>query len=159
MARGKNKTKRRPASPAERPESKTPGVIAGNSDAWRDQLFHWSCNYIWHEDSSHKWCFGNVTFSAFFSEIYPRLKDFQSMRWREILKNSHHHHWQLNKLDKEVRDLFITMRGAIDLGTDEIYQFHVKGKHVILGIRDGSVFHLMWNDIDHQIYPTKKRNT
>ena len=90
-------------------------------------------------------------------EILPKLRQFESMTWQEILsasggkaKGNNSHSVEVNKLSKDTRKRL----EEINLDdVDSLFSLRLTGKKRLYGIRDGRVLKLIWYDRDHKIYP------
>lgn len=98
----------------------------------------------------------------FWEEIFPRLKDLETQKWSDILVDAkkQNHSIEIQKLNKiavdRLSDLFIEI--------DSIVSIRLTGKHRIYGFITGSVFNILWVDLNHGdnsncICRSKKRHT
>lgn len=58
--------------------------------------------------------------------------------------------WRFNRRDKEF---------PIKLYEDEVFSLRINGKHRLIGILEDGVFYVIWNDKEHDICASSKRNT
>ena len=58
--------------------------------------------------------------------------------------------WRFNRRDKEF---------PIKLYEDEVFSLRINGKHRLIGILEDGVFYVIWNDKEHDICTSSKRNT
>ena len=47
----------------------------------------------------------------------------------------------------------------IKLYEDEVFSLRINGKHRLIGILEDGVFYVIWNDKEHDICASSKRNT
>lgn len=98
--------------------------------------------------------------SYFIKEIYPKLKEFESLTWREIetqtfgRKNkTKHHSIEVSRLDDVARKRLKKLQ--LD-DIDEVYSLRLEGKLRLFGLRKDNYFNLLWVDMDHQVCPVSK---
>jgi len=88
-------------------------------------------------------------------EIIRKLKDFDSMTWGD-LKGKRRHSIPATAICKEAK------KRLQDIEKDdinELFSIGISGKERIWGIREGDVFSILWWDPDHNVCPSKLRNT
>lgn len=106
------------------------------------------------------WSYGwdKVDSDTFWSDIYPRLKDFESMKLSQILINdrSNHHNISRSKLIRDAQKRLDDI-GLDDL--DEVFSLRLTGKHRIFGKLSNAVLNVIWWDPKHEICPSIKKNT
>ena len=104
--------------------------------------------------SSPSWCFRlcdkeywTLTASDFMMEILPKLKEWESQTWNEILvkANKQNHSIDAEKLNKLARERLDMMR----IEAQSIVSLRLQGTHRLYGYRIGSVFYILWYDKDH----------
>ena len=81
------------------------------------------------------------------------------MTWAQILVEAkkQNHHVKTYELIKEAQKRLTTLK--LD-DYDEICSLRLDGTHRLYGILDeDGVFSIIWNDFEHEIYPSKKGNT
>lgn len=91
--------------------------------------------------------------------LLEKLTNFESMTWAQILveAKNQNHHVKTYELIKEAQKRLTTLK--LD-DYDEICSLRLDGTHRLYGILDKyGVFSIIWNDFEHEIYPSKKRNT
>lgn len=91
----------------------------------------------------------------FWQEIFPKLRDFESMTWHEV-EGDRHHAISIDRLSKEAR-VRLEELNLDDI--DEIFSLALTGRSRMLGIRDRNVFRVLWWDPDHKVCPSKKKHT
>jgi hypothetical protein len=115
--------------------------------AWRLDLF----------DAEGPWGRGGIELQHIWDDIFPKLKNYESMRWGEILKDQRRNHSvRKTALIKEAQERLIKLR--LD-DIDELFRFRLTGEQRVWGIRDGFVFSILWWDPFHAICPSTLRNT
>ena len=98
--------------------------------------------------------------SYFIKEIYPKLKEFESLTWREIeaqtfgeKTKTKHHSINVSRLDNVARKRLKKLQ--LD-DVDEVYSLRLEGKLRLFGLRKDNYFNLLWVDMDHQVCPVSK---
>lgn len=88
-------------------------------------------------------------------DILQKLRQFDTMRWKEI-EGPDHHAIERHKLSKDAKDRLTQIKQD---DVDEIFSFHFSGKPRIIGIRDRNVVRLLWWDPEHGVCPSVKKHT
>jgi len=90
------------------------------------------------------------------NELFPKIKHFERMTWNEIQRDKKRNHSvMIEDLCKEARDRAVELK----LDVDELFRFRLTGKQRLWGIRDRERFRFLWWDPNHEICPSKLRNT
>jgi hypothetical protein len=156
MAKG-GKPKKRLAVPPMGPASgkqigNAKGLLpgAGNSS----ERLCWRFTYVDHES---RWDFCAIT-PALMCEILGKMSACESMTIDELRKT-----WRLFKdyelpggLCKEALDR-LTATGRDD--QTKIQRLEFKGTQRLYGFLEDNVFHVIWWDPDHEVYPSTLKNT
>jgi len=91
------------------------------------------------------------------AELVLQLKTFGSQTWLEIMaaRSGGHkmHHWQdVSSLPSEARKRLAERQWD----TDQLFRFRHGGKCRLWGYRDPrGIFHVIWWDPNHRVYPTE----
>jgi hypothetical protein len=93
-------------------------------------------------------------------QVLQRIRSFESMTWAEIERKtgrsgSHCHAMEPDRLCSEAQERLTKLR--LDEIT-ELYSMRCDGAARIWGYRTGHVFHVLWWDRDHTVYPMDKAN-
>ncbi|MEX0727808.1 MAG: hypothetical protein WEB58_13725 [Planctomycetaceae bacterium] len=135
------------------PEGKFPrsGVNTGNTNrekpVWKFEIF----------DHDGPWGKELITADHAWSHLYPKLKNYESMRWGEIEKDKKRNHSvPKTNLIKEARDRLDELK-LNDI--DGLFRFRLNGEQRLWGIRDGFSFRILWWDPDHKICPSVLKHT
>ena len=105
-------------------------------------------------DIDGPWCFyqnGNNDLRT----VIDGLRPFESMTWSEIEGKRNH----AISCDSIIRE---AQRRLEDIGQDdldELFSIRLTGRQRIWGIRDGTIFRLLWWDRQHAICPSPKKHT
>jgi hypothetical protein len=139
---------------AELPPPRTPRFGA-NPDSIYQMLMEWSPNAA---DCQGDWSWGprTWTFEAWDSVILPKLRSFETMKWREIeAANTDSGHRMHHSMSADViRDECQTRLLELEKVDDDIYRFRLGNRRRLWGFRIVQVFELLWYDPLHSVYPT-----
>ncbi len=111
-------------------------------------------------DHDGKWGWKGLCQNLFWEDIFPKLKDFESMTWHEIIaatkksRGNLHHSIPKTSLHKDARDR-LEQLNQDDI--DKLFSLRLQGAHRIFGIKDGRVLKLLWFDPNHEVCPCKKK--
>ncbi|MEZ0073582.1 hypothetical protein [Planotetraspora sp. GP83] len=106
-----------------------------------------------HVDHAGPWGFGDLTFA----QIMDKLQAFESMTCREIFDNGEEpgKHYDVANLPNRVA---IDRLEELTLGDmTKISRLRLGGKIRLYGFLEGNVFHLVWWDPEHQVWPSTRR--
>lgn len=83
----------------------------------------------------------------FWTEIFPRLKAFESQTWNDILvkDKKHNHSINVEELNKAAKDR-LTERY---IEAESLISLRITGRHRLYGYMTGRVFNILWYDDDH----------
>ena len=88
---------------------------------------------------------------------------YSNMTWSDVKKQTHddgkskHHFLSIDSLSKETIDRIKFKK--LQEYSDSIFSFAFQNKLRIVGIRINECFHVLWYDSEHEICPSKKKNT
>jgi hypothetical protein len=128
-------------------ERNHPPDSSGQGPAWKFALFDPEGPF---GDGHDKLARSNVI-----DEILPRLRDFESMSWTEIMQGGSHSISFYN-LCKEARNR-LEARSLDD--NDEVFSLRLTGRKRIIGIRQNHCLQILWWDPEHQVCPATLRHT
>lgn len=95
------------------------------------------------EEEDHLW-----------GQLYTKLKDYETMTWKEILSNRDYNHFvEVGRLDKPARSR-LEVLNLDDI--ESLFRFRLSGKSRVWGIREGRVFKILWWDPEHEVCPSTK---
>jgi hypothetical protein len=112
----------------------------------------WQIRFIDHDGL---WSWSNVDKETLLNEILPKLKDFETMYWKEIL-NRNNHEVSINQISKEAQ------KRLHELQQDDIenlVSLRLTGPKRIWGIKSGNTLKLLWWDPEHTVYPSNLKHT
>ena len=77
-------------------------------------------------------------------------------------RGSGHHHVETRHVCVETRHVCKEAKRRLEnreIETDELISLRMGTKKRLWGIREGSVFHILWWDPEHQVWPTEMQHT
>lgn len=99
----------------------------------------------------------SVMDTAKFVEFLGKLKSFESMKWKELLTGGQHcKRYEVDKMPAPSRKRLIELQ-LDDL--DTLVRFRCSGPERLYGFLRGHVFHVLWWDPEHRVWPSMKKNT
>ncbi len=129
--------------------SKTPKSI---STSVSNEHFRWD---VRNADFDGEYGWKKVEIKTLFREIIPKLRQFESMKWGEI-EGEDSHFVDVDKCSTEAQKRLKRIK-LDDL--EQLFSLRIGGKKRIFGWREKSVFHVLWWDPDHKVYPSKMKYT
>ncbi len=107
-------------------------------------------------DMEHKnWGWKNI--QGQLQEVLSKLKDYETMQWKEIKSNNARDHAvETDKLNTEAKKRLQELK-LDDVG--QLYRLRLSGTQRVWGILDGYIFKILWWDPNHTVCPSAKRNT
>lgn len=108
---------------------------------------------VWHIgslDVEGKWGWENIEKEFFFVNILPKIKNFESMFWNEILGRKSHPIPTAN-LCKEAQ------KRLVDINLDdveELVSLRLTGAQRIWGVRYSNILKILWWDPKHEVCPS-----
>jgi hypothetical protein len=90
-------------------------------------------------------------------QIMERLAQFESMSWVQIKSSTGSHTVGAENIIKSARQR-LTERN-LDEWADHLTSLRMSGKERLWGFLRAGIFHALWWDPDHQVYPSQKRHT
>lgn len=114
-------------------------------------------------DLDGNWGFHHIDNASILKNLHQKLKNFETMSWREIEKprtksgNTLNHEITTDKICKGAQKRLKEIRLADDY--DTLYSFHLSSTERLWGIRDSEAFYIVWWDRNHTVYPVGKKHT
>lgn len=106
-------------------------------------------------DDNSRWGWDQITCPDFLRNIWDKMHDFETMTWSEILGRNHH--------AIAVTDIRKSAQKRLqELGHDdqeELVSFRLTGSQRLWAIRSDEEAFLLWWDPNHEVYPSRMRNT
>ena len=89
--------------------------------------------------------------------------EMSKLTWREIRVQTadghkRHHSQPVDKISRVARAR-LAARHLDEIIPDDLFRFRVSGKKRLWGFVSDDVFHALWWDPDHNVYPTEPMNT
>lgn len=109
-------------------------------------------------DLEAAWTFKSLSKDDWWSDVFPKLKSFETMTWQEILSQTggpthgtNSHLVSVEKLMPEARRRLTDLRLWEDL--EELLSLRLTGKRRVWGILVGHTLKLLWYDPEHEVCP------
>lgn len=106
-------------------------------------------------DLDGRWGWRSVEPDAFFEDILPKIQNFESMKWPDILNRKNH--------EIKVEDITVEAQKRLaELKLDDfenLVSLRLTGPKRIWGIKIGNIFKILWWDPAHEVYPSKLKHT
>lgn len=123
----------------------SPDDANGQTPVWSIAIF----------DAAGPWGRGQPSETTLWSQIFPKLRNYESMTWGEIYRNKKRDHSvAVSGIVKVARERLVTLK-LDDL--DELFRFRLSGTMRVWGIREGRVFRILWWDPDHEVWPVEPK--
>lgn len=116
----------------------------GNPDQYYSQYPSWNFSSF----DKEKWSINsNEVHEVFWDEILPHFQGWETQTWREILINAkkQNHSIEVSELNKAASDRLIELY----VEAEAIISLRLTGTHRIYGYIKGSVFNILWVDLNH----------
>jgi len=118
----------------------------------RDNIISWHIGSI---DLDGAWAWNSIDEKTFLLNILPKVRNFETMLWSEIL-NRNNHEIQVSQICKEAQKRLAEIRRD---DIESLVSLRLSGKERILGIRYKNIFKVIWWDPNHLVYPIEKKHT
>jgi len=134
--------------------SKTIPSLDIDSEEIKDRRLVWRLGF--HDDTS-EWSLNDATREQMIN-LLDKLRSFETMTIKEIFHSGIEHgkSYEVDSLPDHAK------RRLRKIGRDDEDQLHrlrCSGPARLFGIMREHVFHILWWDPEHKIWPSKKRNT
>ena len=106
-------------------------------------------------DEDGKWGWNSIGVDEFKSEILAKIKNFETITWAEILGDKNHE-VSISEISKDAKKRLAQLK-LEDI--ESLVSLRLTGRKRIWGIRDVSVFKILWWDPEHEVYPSTLRGT
>lgn len=142
---GSNKSKRRDLKQpkvASQPSSREI-VSKYNPDAFYEMNPRWD----FHMCDSEEWKFDQSYMGdLFWTEILPRMKAWETMKWKDVFSDKKHNHSiKVCDLTKKARDRL----DELNIEAEAVVSLSFTGTHRFYGLIDDGTFHVIWFDKEH----------
>lgn len=150
-ATAKASSERQPLSVA--PVSSERHPTSKPAPAWGKQHLSWRFAKA---DPAGPWCFGDCT-GPVLHDIIGKLTSFESMMIEELLGDTLKSYNVEDIPTKEARQRLVDLR--LDDQT-ALYRLRLTGTARLYGLMyEDAVFHVLWWDPDHEVWPSPKKHT
>ena len=115
----------------------------------------------WHfrllDETHDSWGWKGLGRERWWNDVFPKLKNFETMTWEEIQRASggrsagnNSHFVPILELDKRAQDrLCELMRDDLD----QLFSLRLSGTQRVWGVRKGTVLQIIWIDLHHEVCP------
>ena len=158
-------------SPGQRPNArvlpadhKQPRTLQGGEPTQHDrETIVWAFSIL---DQEGPWGWRTAAAQAWWREILPKLQDFESMTWAEIMRaaggrarGNNNHFVQVEKLTRQAKQRLVEINQD---DVSELFSLRLSATTRIYGIRDRRALKLLWYDRHHgvntqAVYPVRNR--
>jgi len=90
-------------------------------------------------------------------EIFKRLADFESMSWTQIQSGAGSHLVGAQGLIKEARLRLSHLKK--EEWADHLFSLRISNKERLWGFLRAGIFHVLWWDPEHEVFPSTKKHT
>ncbi|MEI6175357.1 MAG: hypothetical protein WCS43_00580 [Verrucomicrobiota bacterium] len=90
-------------------------------------------------------------------QILERLAQFESMSWVQIKSNTGSHTVGAENIMREARQRLTERK--LDEWADHLTSLRMSGKQRLWGFLRAGIFHVLWWDPEHEVFPSKKKHT
>ena len=100
-------------------------------------------------DLEGPWGWTNIDKKLFFDKIIPRIRDFETMRWKEILGHDNHP-IPISKIAEKAQ------KRLAELNMDDseyLISLRFMSRERMWGIRMHNTLKILWWDPNHEVYP------
>jgi len=123
--------------------------IAEDVDGLRSLNFKWCADERYIDYDDREWGWKKVKIKEFFQKLLPRLQDYETMTWNEILRRDHCHDMEVGRLCRKAQQRLLETRRDIDT----LHQLDMERPCRLWGYRDRQILYLIWHDPKHTVYP------
>ena len=102
-----------------------------------------------------KWGWEGVAITLLFSEIIPKLQNFETMNWGSV-EGAASHSVSFDQLCTDAQERLATLQKD---DMSELFSLRLTNKKRIWGYREGAILNLLWWDPNHEVCPSPKRHT
>lgn len=131
-----------------------------NFEQYKDEKFDWCINtkfLRYHNEDDKRFRIYKESIDAL-KDIFNKLDSYRGWNWRAIegKNGTSCGYMEIEKL--AVKDMVFRHLQACGRDDDVLYKMEINNHHRVWGIRDGSVFHWIWDDNGHFFYKHRNDN-
>jgi len=123
-----------------------------------------------HDRETPVWCFDKVDINGVFcfnpdavdcNFLIRKFMALNGMTWAKIKQMTHddgkskNHPLTYEGISAEGKER-IKIKGIEKEDYDAIFSIALTNTHRLIGLKEGRVFHVIWNDENHKFYPTQR---
>lgn len=142
-------SKRKRAKSDFQPRQRKAVRIAEDVDGLRSLNFKWRADERYIDYDHREWGWKKVKIKEFFQKLLPRLQDYETMTWDEVLRRDSCHDMEASKLSPAAQRRLLQILPDIDT----LHQLDMKQPCRLWGYRDRQILYLIWHDPKHTVYP------
>jgi len=114
--------------------------------AWQFRQIDWNGPWGWHQLEANKW-----------QEILTKLGHFETRTWADIKSDGNNHNVDIqNSPNPEVLKRLAEIHQD---DIDELFSLRLSGKERLWGILDNHILKILWWDMNHEVWSSKKKHT
>jgi hypothetical protein len=106
-------------------------------------------------DLGGPWCWSGMA-PADIRKVLDRLRNFETMSWREIDGRSGSHGVAVERIIPRAQKRLVELKQD---DAAELFSLRIDGPARVWGIRDEHVLRILWWDPHHQVCPAPKKHT
>ncbi len=106
-------------------------------------------------DLEGPWGWHKIDSKLLYNTVIPKIKNFEKMRWNEIL-GPKNHEIKINELSKTAQKR-LTVLNLDDF--DSLVSLRLTGRKRIWGIKIENICKVLWWDPEHAVCPSKLKHT
>jgi hypothetical protein len=113
----------------------------------------WRLNHL---DWDGPWCPSKCK-DAGVRGILEKLANLESLSWTQIQSSTGSHFVSVDNIIKQARERISALKK--EQWADNLFSIRLSNKERLWGFQRSGIFHVLWWDPEHQIYPSHKKNT
>ncbi len=117
-----------------------------------NETVSWKLSFI---DKGGDWGWKKIGHRRWEEEILPKLINFESKPWAEIV-GKNNHLIPVSNIIKKAQDRLVKIERD---RVEELFSLRLDGKTRLYGIRDRATFKIIWFDFNHEICTSHKKHT
>ncbi|MBA7605625.1 hypothetical protein ES703_12759 [subsurface metagenome] len=123
--------------------------IAEDAERFRKLNFQWRVLERYIDFDHEDWGWGKVTIQEFFLKLLPRLYNYETMTWNDILRRPSCHSIEVSEVCGKAQQRLEEIHPDIDT----LHQIDTSRLGRLWGYREHQTMYLIWHDPKHTVYP------